>query len=433
MPEEQSIVELRDEIRLLREALQSNGHQALLETKKPEPEKPKPRPFLRRHPFAIPIGIILLIAVAIGTFFLLRYFNSYETTDDAQIDGHLDPLGARIAGTIVAVHVENDQMVQAGEVVVELDPRDYQTALEQAQASYAQALRQTTAENPNIPITQTTTQTTVSTSESDVASAQAGVAAAQQDYDARLASIREAEANNVKAQADLKRYAMLVDRDEISRQQYDTAVAAAKADTATVDSARAQAEASRKLLDQRRAQLNQSETRLVEANANAPRQIAVRRADVAVRQAAALAAKAQLDQALLNLSYTKIIAPVAGVVTSKSAEVGGRVLPGDPLLSISEVEDIWVTANFKETQLRRMHPGQSVKIHVDAFDTDYQGYIADMPGASGERTSLLPPENATGNFVKVVQRLPVRIRFKPGQNSGHRLRLGMSVEPKVWL
>jgi membrane fusion protein (multidrug efflux system) len=376
---------------------------------------------------------MLLAAVIIGGFFLLRYFNSYESTDDAQIDGHLDPIGARIAGTIITVRFENDQFVRAGEVVAELDPRDYQVALEQARANYQQALQQLTSENPNVPITVTSTQSTVSTSEADVIGAEAGVAAAQQDYDAKLASVREADAQNVKAQTDLKRYALLVDRDEISRQQYDAAVATAKSQDATVDASRASAEASRKVLDQRRAQLLQTQTRLNEAQTNAPRQVAIRRSDIGARQAAVEAAKAQLDQAELNLSYTKIVAPASGVVTSKSAEVGGRVLPGDQLLSISEVENIWVTANFKETQLDRMRPGQRVKIHVDAFDADYEGYVDDLPGASGERTSLLPPENATGNFVKVVQRLPVRIRFKQGQNSDHRLRLGMSVEPKVWL
>jgi membrane fusion protein (multidrug efflux system) len=455
---------LRDEVRRLREqqeqlrdALKSSGQpsngqpvtdkpaEAAPETKsedkaeqkKPEPPKPpfkdRARGFIRRHPLAIPIGAVLLIAVLIGGFFLLRYFNSYESTDDAQIDGHLDPIGARIAGTIIAVHVENDQFVNAGEVVAELDPRDYQVALEQARANYRQALQVLTSENPNVPITLTSTQTTVASSEADVVSAQAGVAAAQQDYDAKLASIREAQAQNAKAQSDLKRYTLLVGKDEISRQQYDAALAAAKSQEATVEASRASAEASRKALDQRRAQLGQTQTKLNEARVNAPRQVAIRRSDIAARQAAAAAAKAQLDQAELNLSYTKIVAPVSGVVTSKTAEVGGRVQPGDQLLSISQVDDIWVTANFKETQLERMRPGQSVTIHVDAFDADYQGYVADLPGASGERTSLLPPENATGNFVKVVQRLPVRIRFKAGQNSDHRLRLGMSVEPKVWL
>ncbi len=460
--EEETLAQLRDEVRRLREqqeqlrdALKSNGdsngqpvQDKPAETKpdakqeikgdekkseQPKPLKDRARGFIRRHPLAIPLGAVLLVAVLIGGLFLLRYFHSYESTDDAQIDGHLDPIGARIAGTIIAVHVENDQFVNAGEVIVELDPRDYQVALEQARANYLQALQQVTSENPNVPITVTSTETTVSSSEADVTSAQAGIAAAQQDYDAKLASVREAEAQNVKAQTDVKRYTLLVDKDEISRQQYDAAIATAKSQEATVEAARASADAARKIVDQRRAQLAQVQTRLNEARTNAPRQVAIRRSDIAARQAAAAAAKAQLDQAELNLSYTKIVAPVSGVVTSKTAEVGGRVQPGDQLLSISQVEDIWVTANFKETQLERMHPGQSVKIHVDAFNADYEGYVADLPGASGERTSLLPPENATGNFVKVVQRLPVRIRFKPGQNSDHRLRLGMSVEPKVWL
>ncbi len=462
--------ELREEIRHLREeqeqlrkSLASNGHGSPAESPpkpeepgetKPEPLKPgqakpqgekkeeeQPNPpirqrtrgFIRRHPIGAPLGIVALIALAIGGYFLLSYFNSYEDTDDAQVNGNLDPIGSRIAGTVIAVHVEDDYMVKAGEVLVELDPRDYQVAVEQARAAYNEALRGITAVNPNVPITVTSTQTTVSTTQSEVTSADAGVAAAERDYDARLADLSSAEAQSAKAQSDLRRYALLVGKDEISRQQYDAAVAAAKSDAAAVDAANASAKASEKALDQRRAQLAQARQRLNEAQLNAPRQISIQRADLAGRQAAAAAAKAQLDQAELNLSYTKIVAPVDGVVVSKSAEVGARLQAGEQVLSISRVDDLWLTANFKETQLKRMRPGQSVDIHVDALDQTYHGYVADMPGATGERTSLLPPENATGNFVKVVQRLPVRINLKPGENQDHRLRIGMSCEPKVWL
>jgi membrane fusion protein (multidrug efflux system) len=483
--EDQSLSDLRDEIRRLREEqaqlrkeLRTNGHSVQDTTvqrppgerpidphpdeptreepppdhkppqpnpddrqKKDEkkPEEPKPpaeeraRGFFRRHRLALPILLIALVVVGIGAYFLLNYFNSYASTDDAQVDGHLDPIGARIAGTVTAVFVDNDDSVKAGEVVVQLDPRDYDIALEQAQASYNQALRAVTAEYPNVPITQTTTQTTVATTQSDVLAAEAGVAAAQQDYEAREADLRQVEAQNVKAQSDLKRYGLLVGKDEISRQQYDTAVATAASQAAGVEAAKASAAASQKQLEQRRAQLLQAQTRLQEAQTNAPRQIAIRRADISGREAAAAAAKAQLAQARLNLAYTKIITPVDGVVVSKTAEVGARLAPGEQVMSISEIVDVWVTANFKETELGRMRPGQSVDIHVDALNRDYKGYVAEMPGATGERTSLLPPENATGNFVKVVQRLPVRINLRQGENSDHRLRLGMSVEAKVWL
>ena len=441
MPEEQTIDELHEEIQRLREQVQQkNGHP--VEEKRPEekieePESEEPqrraRGFVRRHPIGLAVGAVLLVAIVIGSIFLLRYLYSYESTDDAFVDGHLNQITPRIGGTVIAVHVESNQFVQAGQVLVELDPRDNQVALQQARAAFAQAQSQIQAANPNVPITQTTSQSTISTGQADLISAQAGVAAAQQDYEARLADLKQAEAQNTKAQADVRRYETLVTKDEISRQQYDTAVAAALSQAAAVEAGKAAAEAARKALDQRRAQLLQSQTRLSEAQSNAPRQVAVSRADVGTRIANAQAAHSQVAQAELNLSYTKIYAPVSGVVTNRTVEVGQHLQPGETMLSISQIDDLWITANFKETQLQRMRPGQDCKVHVDAFDTNFQCSVEWMPGASGAATSLLPPQNATGNFVKVVQRLPVRIRLKPGEDPQHRLRIGMSAEPKVWL
>jgi membrane fusion protein (multidrug efflux system) len=459
MPEEQTVDELHEEIRRLREQrVKSSNGGSPVETKpaeetkdeksrqekEPEEDKTdeqKPKPplwrragdFVRRHPLGILMGTILLAAVVVGGIFLLRYLYSYESTDDAFVEGHLNPITPRIGGTVLAVHVENNQFVKAGEVLVELDPRDNQVALQQARAAYAQALSQVQAENPNVPITQTTVATNISTAQSDLAAAEAGVAAAQQDFEAKQADIRQAEAQNVKAQADVVRYRMLVAKDEISRQQFDTATAAAASQDATVEAAKAGAESARKALDQRRAQLQQTRTRLSESQANAPRQVAVRHADLGTRMAGAQAAKAQLDQAELNLSYVTIVAPVNGIVTNRTAEVGQRLQPGETMLSVSQIEDLWITANFKETQLARMRPGQDADVTVDAFGTTFRGYVERLPGASGVATSLLPPENATGNYVKVVQRLPVRLRLKPGQDPEHRLRIGLSVVPKVWL
>jgi membrane fusion protein (multidrug efflux system) len=378
-------------------------------------------------------GAVLLVVVLIGSLFLFRYLNSYESTDDAQIDGHLNTISVRIPGTVAAVYVEDNQFVRAGQRLVELDPSDYQIALKRAQAAYTQTQAQLQGENPNVPIVQTATQTTISTGQADVITAEAAVSAAEKDYQARLAGVHEVEAQSAKAQTDVKRYEPLVSKDEIPQQLFDAAVATAASQAASVEAARASLEASRQMIEQRRAQLAESQSRLAEAQENAPRQLDVRRAGVATRRAGSLQAAAAVEQAALELSYTKIHAPVDGIVTNRSAEVGSRVQPGEQLLAISQVDDIWVTANFKETQLKAMRPGQSVDIHVDAYGTLYHGYVASMPGASGARTSLLPPENATGNYVKVVQRLPVRIRFNPGQDSEHRLRLGMSAEPKVWL
>ncbi len=405
--------------------------------KKQEPPKP-PLPvrvnnYVRTHPGTILIGAIALVAAVIGAALLLRYLNSYESTDDAEVDGHLNIIAPRVAGTVTGVYVEDNQFVQAGQVLVDLDQTDYRASLNQAQASLSQAQAQYNAANPNVPITETTNVSTISSGEADVRSAEAAVNSAQQDYDARVAAIKQAEVNHTKAALDKARYQILVDKDEISKQQFDAVVAAERAVAAQVDANQASAEAARKIIDERRAQLAQAQTRLSEANQNAPRQVAIQKSQVAARQAAIGTARAQQEQARLNLSYTRIVAPVAGIVVQKTAEVGQPLSPGQQLMAISQTDDIWITANFKETQLRLMRPKQSVDLKVDAFDHTYHGYIESLPGATGAKTSLLPPENATGNYVKVVQRLPVRIRLKPGEDSEHRLRPGMSVEPKVWL
>ncbi len=404
-----------------------------------QPEKPKPplreraRNYARTHPATLLVGGIVVVVAAIGAVLLWNYLDSYESTDDAQVDGHLNSIAPRIAGTITAVYVDNNQMVKAGQVLADLDQTDYRTELSQARASAAQARAQLAAENPNVPITETTNRTSISTTEADVRSAEASVASAQQDYDSRVATVKQAQVNHTKAALDRARYQLLVDKDEISKQQFDAVVATERDTAQAVDSAQAAAESARKMIDVRRAQLAQAQTRLLEANQNAPRQVAIRKSTIEARQAALDQAGAQQETARLNLSYTRIVAPVDGIVTQRTAEVGDRVQPGQQLMLVTQVDDIWITANFKETQLRRMQPGQSVDISVDAFGRKYHGYIESLPGATGAKLSLLPPENATGNYVKVVQRLPVRIRLKPGEDQERRLRIGMSVEPKVWL
>ena len=326
-----------------------------------------------------------------------------------------------------------NQFVIAGQVLAEIDPSDYQVALERAEADRAQAQAQVRSQNPSVPITNTTSQSAITSTEADISNAQAGIASAERDHDADLARLREAQANASKAQSDLARYKTLVAKEEVSREEYDQKVAAAAAATAQVQSLQSMAESGAKVVDQRRAALASVQVKLDQVRSNAPQELEIRHAAVQSAQATVQAAKAQIDQAMLNLKYTKILAPVSGVVGRKSLEVGMRVQPGQQLLVIVPLDDIWVTANFKESQIRAMHPGQSVKIHVDAFDRDYDGYVESLPAATGAKFSLLPPENATGNFVKVVQRLPVRIRFKEGQDKEKRLRPGMSVEPKVFL
>ena len=379
--------------------------------------------------FAAIVGCVILV----GALSFWLYSRTYESTDDAQVDGHLNGITARIDGDVKAVHVEENQSVQEGDVLVELDPRDYEVAVEQAKAQLLKAQAGERAENPNLPITQSTSQTNVLTSQSEVTNAQAGVAAAERDQAAALSRLQEVEANNVKAQADVARYKALVDKNEVARAEYDQVVATANALAASADSARSSAESAQKVVEQRQAQFDQARSRLAWAIVSAPNQVAISKANLQSKQADVQAMKAQLDRAQLDLSYCKIVAPVAGVITKRTVEVGEHVSKGQRLVTLAALGDLWVTANFKESQLRQMRPGQSVTISVDAFDQNFDGTVEAMPGSTGSVTSLLPPENATGNYVKVVQRLPVRIRFKPGQQGLDRLRPGMSVVPKVWL
>jgi membrane fusion protein, multidrug efflux system len=379
--------------------------------------------------FALVVGVVIVIA-AIG-FWL--YSNTYESTDDAQVDGHLNGITARIDGEVIAVHAEENQSVKAGDLLVELDPRDYQVALEQAQAQLLKAQAEVRAAGSSLPIAQSTSQTSLSTSRSEISDTEAGVAAAEREQAAATSRLQEVEANNAKAQADVARYKSLVDKDEVSRSEYDQVVATAKALAASVDSARSSAESAQKIVEQRRAQLDQAHSQLTLANVSAPNQIAISKANLQSGQANVKAKQADVDRAALDLSYCKIVSPVSGVVSKRTAEAGEHVSKGQRILTVADLGDLWVTANFKESQLRQMHAGQSVTVSVDAFGQDFDGTVEAMPGATGSINSLLPPENATGNYVKVVQRLPVRIRLKPGQQGLDRLRPGMSVVPKVWL
>ncbi len=398
-------------------------------------ERPPRRPGRgwRGHPIKIAILLIVLVAAGIAGYRLWNYFQSYETTDDAQVDGDIYAVTSRIAGMIKGVYVEDNQAVKAGQLLVDLDPRDYQVALDQAKAALNESRTLVAIATPNVPITTVSTQTTLSSAASDIAQARAALAAAQRDYESSLADVRKSEADNVKAQADLERYKMLIAKDEISKQQFDQAEAAAKAAAADVEAKRATAEADARTIEQMQARLEQSITRQGEAERNRPQQIAIQNATVQSRQASALQQQTLVDQAELNLSYTKIFAPVDGIIGKKNAEPGQQVAPGQQLMADVPVSNIWITANFKETQLKRMRPGQRATIHVDAYDRDYEGVVESVAGATGARFSLLPPENATGNYVKVVQRVPVRIRLKEGEDKNHELRPGMSVDPKVWL
>jgi membrane fusion protein (multidrug efflux system) len=376
---------------------------------------------------AVIIGVVVLLVVG---FFVYRYVSSYEDTDDAEIDGHINSISARITGHVARLDIVDNQYVEAGTVLVEIDPTDYQVAFDRARADHEDARAAASAAGVNVPITDVNTTSQVSATEADVASARAGIAAARQQFDAAQAQREEAEANDVKVQNDLVRYKQLVDKQEISQQQYDQAVAAAKASAASVVAAHAMADAAQ-------SQVTQAQGKLVQAEANfryaqtAPRQMQISRSRAESAEAQVLQKKAALDQAQLNLEYTKIIAPVAGVVSDRTVEVGQNVAPGQELMKIIPLKDIWITANFKETQLRHMQANQKVTIHVDSTGKDYSGRVTQIGGATGSVLSLFPPENATGNYVKIVQRIPVKIVLEPDENKDRQLRPGMNVVPDV--
>ena len=378
---------------------------------------------------AVIIGVVALLVVG---FFVYRHLESYESTDDAQVDGHINSVSTRIAGHVISLNVNDNQNVPAGTVLVELDPADYQVAYESAKADFESAQAAAAAAGVNVPIESVSTTSQVSSSEADVAAARAAISSAKQQVESAKAQLAQAQANDVKAQNDLGRYKQLVDKQEISQQQYDVAVAAAKASTATVDSAKAQVDAAQDQVAQAQAKLAQSQAAYRNAQTG-PQQIQVSRSRAASALADAQRKKAALDQAALNLQYTKITTPVAGLVSDRTVEVGQNVSPGQELMKIIPLNDIWITANFKETQLREMKIGQPVTIEVDANGRTYHGKVDSIAAASGARFSLLPPENATGNYVKVVQRIPVKIVLNPGQNDDQSLRPGMSVNPKVWI
>jgi len=349
------------------------------------------------------------------------------------VDGHTDPISARISGFVLAAYVENTNHVKKGQVLVDLDPRDYKVALAQAQANLAQAIASLNAQSPNVPITQTTQATTVTTSDLSVESAQASLASAEHSYQSALSDLTQTEATAANAAREEERYRQLVGKQEVSKEQYDQQATNARALASSVESRRQTADAARNSVQQARSALDQARKRAEEARQNRPRQIQMQHATLAVRLANVETAKAQVEQASLNLSYCKIVAPDDGIIGDKSVQVGSQVTAGQELLALTQINDIWVTANFKETQTRNIRPGQSVTIHVDSLSQDFDGFVEALPGGTGAIYSLLPPENATGNYVKVVQRLPVRIRFKPNQPHAERLHPGLSVEPKVWI
>jgi membrane fusion protein, multidrug efflux system len=382
----------------------------------------------RRRNLVIMVGVLVLIVIGL---LLWRYLSSYESTDDAQADVHLYPVSARISGYVIRVNVNDNQWVEKGDVLVEIDPTDYQVALAQAQANLGNAEATARSLNITVPITSVNTTSQLQFTASGVEDARAAVDAAEKQLAAAHQQVEAAEANDVKAQDDLVRYKLLVDKREVSQQIYDQALATAKASTANVAAAKANESAAQQFVQQ-------AKSRLVQAAANheyaktAPQQVSSQKDRAQAAIADVEQKRALVQQAELNLQYTKIVAPVAGEV-NKTVVVGMNVQPGQQLLTVVPLDEVWVTANFKETQLKHMQVGQKAEIHVDSSGRTLKGHVDSIAGATGPLFSLLPPENATGNYVKIVQRVPVKIVLEPGENRDRRLRPGMNVVPDVYL
>ena len=397
----------------------------------PPPFRKRGKPWVFQHPVASLALLVLLVVAVIGGIRLLDYFSSYESTDDAQVDGYIYPVSARIQGRVTAVDSDINQPVKAGQTLIQLDPTDYQVMLDRSKADLAQAQATEQAAQTQVPITATNTASQISMTQAGVQDAIAGVSVAEKQYIAAQARIAEAQANYVKAQRDVERYRPLVEKQEISKQQFDQAVATAEALKATVATADASAEAASRQVTQAKTRVAQAEAQHA-ATRSAPQEIAGQQARAGSAQASADMARASLEMAKLNVQYTTIAAPVSGVIGQRNVQIGQQIQAGQQLMSVVPLNDLWVTANFKETQLRHMRVGQKADLHVDATDQTIKGHVDSFPGATGARYSLLPPENATGNYVKVVQRLPVKLVFEPDQDIG-RLRPGMSVDTKVWV
>jgi membrane fusion protein (multidrug efflux system) len=376
------------------------------------------------------IGAAVVVVLIVSTF-LWHYFSGFESTDDAQVDVHLYPVSARISGYVQAVHVGDNQYVQEGATLVEIDPKDYQVALAKAQANLETAAASARALNIDVPVSSVDTASQLKFTSSDIENAKAAIAAGEKQVAAAQARIQEAEAQNVKAQDDVQRYHLLLTKDEVPKQTYDYAVAAAQTDTAAVAAAKADEASAEQNVAQARSRLIETIARNESAQAG-PQRVASTRAHALSAVADVAQKQADLDKANLNLGYTRIVAPVSGEVT-KTVVVGLNVEPGEQMLTVVPLDQVWITANFKETQLKHMGVGQKAEVVLDSNGRTYRAHVDSIAGGTGPIFSLLPPENATGNYVKIVQRVPVKIVLEPGENRDHQLRPGMNVEAKVFL
>ena len=392
--------------------------------------------------FRLIVGGIVLLAAVLG---LYLYFHNRESTDDAQVDGHITPIAAKIYGRVAQVQVRDNQQVKAGQVLVQLDPADYQAALDQAKGALALAEGEARSAGVDVPRTSEDTASGTSSAQAQLAGARADLMRAQATYEQSQtadlayaqANIEKSRANAQLAKADLARYLPLMEKGEISKQQYDAAKANADATASALNAdeqklvqAQRNVEISSAQLDASKARVLQAEAGVATAHADIKR-VAMRSADAQAKLAKVEQARAQVDAAQLNLSYCNVVAPIDGVVTHKQVEDGQIVQQGQGLMVNVPLQDVWVTANFKETQLRKLRAGQKVYVEVDTYGKTFPGHVDSIAGATGAVVSLLPPENATGNFVKVVQRIPVKIVLDPIPADVAVLRPGMNVDATV--
>jgi membrane fusion protein, multidrug efflux system len=394
-------------------------------------QKPSKHP-LNRHVKVLMISVAIMVLIA-SSYFLWDAFR-YEDTDNAQVDGNVLPLSPRINGQIKQVRVVEGQLVHAGEVLVTIDPQNYQIAKALAQANLADALLTAASSHWNVAIAYSTIRNYLDSAKTAVVNAEAGFEVAKQNYASAESALARAEANAARSDAAIETDKQLFAKEDISREQYDQAIATATANRAAVLSAQAGVSAAEQLVQQAQGKLLQARNDLYVA-ATAPEQISLIRNNAQAADAHVLQQRLYLAQAELNLNSTVICSPVTGIVGKKSVEMGQNVSIGQELVDVVPLDDVWVTANFQETQLAHMRSGQPVEIKVDAYDRKWKGHVTNLGGGTGSALRLLPPENSAGKYLKVAHRVPVRIDFdRPeGQefNARGMLKPGLSVELNV--
>ena len=393
------------------------------------PEVPPASRSYRRPVRLALISVAVLVVAAVGIYYYL-YARAHESTDDAFISGHVTAISPKVASYVSRVLIDDNWHVKQGDLLVELDARDFEARLAQAQANLSAATARHQSAQINVRVVSTTAGAGIDQAEAGVQAAQRQVDEAHSRLEQARAQVAAAAAEATRAKADDERYERLLTYRAVSRQERDNAVATDSAAAANLDAARQAQQAAFDNLHRAESQLGEAKARLAGARV-APSQVAYSRSQVDTSAAVIAQAEAEVRQAKLNHSYTRIYAPESGRVTRKSVEPGDYVQVGQTLFSIVP-DNVWVVANFKETQLRYMRPGQPATIEVDAYpDQVFKGHVDSIQAGSGAAFSLLPPENATGNYVKIVQRVPVKIVFDQAPDPNHPLGPGMSVEPEV--